>query len=333
MLDIFRDNAFGLTSLTLAVNQLPYQPRRLGALGLFSAEGITTTTAVVEYAKGSLALLPTVPRGGPATKAMAGKRSVKSFAVPHIPLEDTILPEDVQNVRAFGSDNVMEGVAAVVNNRLATMRQSHEATLEYHRVGAIQGKVLDADGTTELFDLFTEFGLTETEAEFSLLDATADIRTECLAVKRAVETALGNAPYQRIHAFCGADFFDAFVSHPDVKSAYDRWQEGTFLRNDPRDGFEFAGIVWEEYRGTVSGKAFIGSEIARFVPSGVDGLLIHRWAPADFMETVNTVGLEVYAKQERLPLDRGILLHTQSNPLTICTRPKCLVKGVIADAS
>ena len=333
MLDVFKDDAFSLTSLTLAINQLPYQPRRLGALGLFSAEGITTTTAVIEYQQGNLALLPTVPRGGPATKARAAKRNVKSFAVPHIPLEDTILPEDVQNVRAFGSENVLEGVAAVVNNRLAAMRQSHEATLEYHRVGAIQGKVLDADGTTELFDLFTLFGLTETEAEFSLLDSSADILTECIAAKRSIEAALGNTPYQRIHALCGADFFDAFISHPAVKTAYARWQEGAFLRNDPRDGFEFGGILWEEYRGSVSGQSFIGSEVARFVPSGVDGLLIHRWAPADFMETVNTVGLEVYAKQERLPLDRGILLHTQSNPLTICTRPKCLVKGVIGDAS
>ncbi len=44
------------------------------------------------------------------------------------------------------------------------------------------------------------------------------------------------------------------------------------------------------------------------------------------METVNTPGLPRYAKQARMKFDRGVELHTQSNPLPLCVRPHLLVK-------
>ena len=45
-----------------------------------------------------------------------------------------------------------------------------------------------------------------------------------------------------------------------------------------------------------------------------------------FNETVNTLGLPIYAKQESRKFDRGTDLHTQSNPLPLCLRPSVLVK-------
>jgi hypothetical protein len=50
------------------------------------------------------------------------------------------------------------------------------------------------------------------------------------------------------------------------------------------------------------------------------------FAPADFNETVNTLGQPVYAKQAPRQFDRGTDLHTQSNPLPMCHRPGVLVK-------
>ena len=49
-------------------------------------------------------------------------------------------------------------------------------------------------------------------------------------------------------------------------------------------------------------------------------------APADFNETVNTLGQPLYAKQEPRKFERGTDLHTQSNPLPMCHRPGVLVK-------
>ncbi len=53
-------------------------------------------------------------------------------------------------------------------------------------------------------------------------------------------------------------------------------------------------------------------------------------APADFNETVNTLGQVLYAKQEPRKFERGTDLHTQSNPLPMCHRPGVLVKLTMA---
>src|SRR5918994_1692033 len=97
------------------------------------------------------------------------KRKARSLVVPHIALEDTILADEVQNVRAFGSESMLEGVQAVVNQRMSEMATKMDATLEHLRIGAIKGQILDADGSAVIYDLFTQFGVTQhTEIDFDL---------------------------------------------------------------------------------------------------------------------------------------------------------------------
>jgi Phage major capsid protein E/Phage portal protein, lambda family len=65
-----------------------------------------------------------------------------------------------------------------------------------------------------------------------------------------------------------------------------------------------------------------------FFPVGVPGLFRQYNAPADFVETANTIGLPRYAKQAvDQQFARWVMLHVQSNPLPICTRPRVLIKG------
>ena len=335
VLDVFNQDAFGVVNLTEAINLLPYKPARIGGMGLFGREGITTTTVLIEESEGLLALLPTAPRGGPAAYGTGPKRTMRTLSVPHIPHDGAVLADDVQGVRAFGSGSQLQSVTTVVNNRLAQMRQNHEVTLEYHRLGAIQGVLLDADGTTTIYDLFTEFGVTQVTIDFALADAGTKVRLKCLEVSRAVEDALGAGTYDHIHAFCGATWFSDLIAHPDVEEAYSTYQEGKMLRNDPRSGFEFGGLIFEEYRGklipsegSTPATALLDTDTARFFPVGMANLFKTYDAPADFIEAVNTPGRPVYAKQERMEYDRGIKLHTQSNPLNICHRPKVLVRGI-----
>ena len=332
-LDIFSNSAFSLTSLTDAINKVPFVPGRLGQLGIFDESGVSTTSVMIEEREGSLSLIETSPRGAPATQNLHNKRKARSLVVPHIALEDTVLADEVQNVRAFGTENALEGVQNVVNLRLAEMARKHDATLEHLRIGAIKGQVLDADGTSVLYDLFGEFGVTQhTEIDFDLDNATpakGAVRKKCHDVIRKVEDELGAAPYTYVHAFCSATFFDDLVSHPEVEEAYRRYQESAFLRAGlVRKSFEYAGITFEEYRGKVGSVDFIADGKAYFFPVGVPGLFRQYNAPADFVETANTIGLPRYAKQAvDQEFGRWVKLHTQSNPLPICTRPKALIKA------
>jgi hypothetical protein len=47
------------------------------------------------------------------------------------------------------------------------------------------------------------------------------------------------------------------------------------------------------------------------------------------METVNTIGLPIYAKQAPDPsgFNRFVQLHSQSNPLPLCLIPRAVVKA------
>ena len=62
------------------------------------------------------------------------------------------------------------------------------------------------------------------------------------------------------------------------------------------------------------------------VPEGVPDLFITRFAPGDYMETVNTNGLPYYASQEIMKHSKGVEMEAQSNPINLCTRPHAVVE-------
>lgn len=325
-LDVFKADAFSMQSMTAAIEKLPYVPSRVGKMGLFRSVPITTMVATVEERLGKLALIPARVRGVETTAAPRDNVKVRNFSVPHLPLNDQVLAADVAGMRAFGTESELETVASVVNQRLTALRQHHEITHEYHRIGALRGTILDADATTVLVNLFTEFDITESNVNFHFTND--DVKTKALTIIRLIEDALGNAPYDHIHALCSDTFFDALVASATVKPAYENYEKGSqFLINQQREGFSFGGIIWENYRGKVGGSDFIPAGTARFFPVGAPDIFQAIYSPANFIETVNTPGKPIYVKQEPLPMDIGVKIHTQSNPLMMCTRPAVLVKG------
>ena len=324
MLDVFRDDAFSMRSLTAAINKAPYQPGRIGALRLFRESGMTTVVAMIEEKEGQLSLIASTPRGGPGSVIGADKRTARPFKAQHLERESTIYADEVQGVRAFGEETVLQTIQGMVNDRLATLRQMHEVTLEHHRVGAIQGKVLDADGSTVLVNLFTEFNVTQQAEQLEFGDD--NLRSQVVGVQRMIETELGALPISGYRAFCGDLFFDRLIESAAVKDTL-KYQEGRVLREDLRRGFEFGGVIWENYRGKVGAVNFFATSEAYVVPEGVPDLFIVKFAPADTIDTVNTVGLPLYAQLiSDKDMNRWVKAHTQSNPLALCTRPRAVVK-------
>lgn len=325
-LDIFNDDAFSVTNLTKAINDAPHQPSRIGQLGWFSEEGISSTSVMIEKVGTTLSLVPTAQRGSSGAVKTSDKRSLISLNTVHLPQRASVLADEIQNVRAFGSETELETIQAVINKRLAKMRRDLDATIEYQRIGAVKGQVLDSDGTTVLADMFTTFGVSQTTHSMVLGTAGTKVRNKVVEAKRKMEAQLGALAYSGIRVLCSAGFFDALVGHAAVEAAYDRWMNGEFLREDQRSGFYFGGVFWEEYRGKVGAIDFIGDGDAYMVPEGVPDLFVTNYSPADYMETANTIGLPYYAKQEAMRMNKGVEIESQSNPLSICTRPSAIVK-------
>ena len=253
----FSNPAFSMAALTAAINILPNRYGRLEELNLMPPKPVRQRQIVVEEMNGVLNLLPTLPPGAPGTVGVRGKRTLRSFVIPHIPHDDVVLPEEVQGIRAFGSETELQTVAGVMAQHLQTMRNKHAITLEHLRFGALKGQILDADGSV-IYDLYNEFEITPKTFTFNIADPANgwDVKKACLDVVRYVEDNLQGERMTGIHVLVGKDFFEALTTHDDVIAAYERWQDGQALRTDMRAGFTFCGITFEEHRGSVHGKTF-----------------------------------------------------------------------------
>lgn len=129
-----------------------------------------------------------------------------------------------------------------------------------------------------------------------------------------------------MRVLCGREFWNKLIVAKSVKETYLASVMAAQLRGDARDAFDFGGCTFERYRGRVGDVGYVADDEAHAVPEGVAELFITRFAPADYVEAVNTTGLPYYAKQELMDFGKGVEIEAQSNPIHLCTRPKALIK-------
>ncbi len=89
-------------------------------------------------------------------------------------------------------------------------------------------------------------------------------------------------------------FFADLVAHKEVRETYLNTAAAADLRGRVGEEVSFGGISFRRYRG---GLGFgVPTDKAYFYPEGVEGLFEIYFAPADTFETVNTLGLPLYAR-------------------------------------
>jgi len=329
--NLLNDPAFNSASLTAAINHLPNNYGRMVKSNLFPIKGVATRAIVIEEYQGVLTLLPTKPLGAPGSTGKSGKRKVRTFSILHIPHDDSLLAADVAGVRSFGSETELQVFSAAVNDKLSAMKNKHMITLEHLQMGAIRGTILDADAST-LYNLYTEFEIVQKVVDFVLGTDTTKVANKCREVVRHIEENLNGEVMSGVRALVSEEFYDKLVTHPLVKEAYAGWSAAQDrIGGDLRKGFTFGGITFEEYVGKAPdadgvSRRFIAAQEGHAFPEGTTETFATHCAPADFIETVNTKGVHIYAKQEPMKFGRGVDLHTQSNPLPLCHRPAVLVK-------
>lgn len=335
MLDIFKNDAFGVVPLTDAINQLKFVPGRIAQMGLFRATSVSAITIAIEKKGSALILVPPTPRGAPGTTVGTERRNLRDLRIPHFEINDAVMAEQVQGVRTFGSESLLETVQDKIMERGGEHSQSFAATTEFSQIGAIKGVVTYADGST--LDLFDEFDVTQMdEVDFDLDNADPTdgvLRKKCAGIIRALGGELEGIPFSGVHAFCGDNFFDDLLQHSEVRDTYKGYSAAAILREGyVKNGaswgsFEFGGITFENYRGAVGATGFVDTDKCHIFPLGAPGLFRTYWAPADYNETVNTMGQRLYAKQYEMPNGKGVHFDVQMNELNICTRPRALIKG------
>ena len=335
MLDIFRTDAFGVVPLSLAINKLIFIPGYISSQGIYSEKSVSTTAVAIEENNKVLRLIGPTPRGGPGWVLPKPRRALRMLAVPHFEINDSIMAEEVQGVRPFGEESGTEGVMTKVGERMQVAGQSLEYTQEYARVGGIKGIVQYADGST--LDLYREYDIAPPTPVDLPLESTAndgELRKAVAQIIRTMGTNLDGLPYTGIEAIVGDDFFDALIKNAEIRTTYLNYTAAAELRQPYVNyggqiwgTFVFGGVRWTNYRGYIDGEPMVETDMAYLYPSGVPDLFVTFYAPADYIETVNTMGKPKYVKQYTMLNDKGVAIDTQTNALNICTRPAALMRA------
>ena len=332
-MNVFETDAFSLASLSGMIDRRAYVPQFLNSLGVFTAEPVNQSSVWIDERDGVIGLIETSERGTAPEPTRRDLRKARPFQVPRIAKEATVKAAEIAGLRAFGSETESDRVMTEYVKRMDKVRNAVELTQEHMRLGALQGKVLDADGSTVIYNYFTEFGITEAAAvSFELDVATTDVLGICRNLVRSmVRSGKGAVTVgTTIHAIVGDAFFDALVVHPNVEGYYRQWSAAPALQAAAFGGFTFGGITFHNYRGTDDNSTVaVGVDEAKFFPVGAQDVFAHIMAPADeFMPYVGASGQNTYAMnivdRDRQAWTRG---EVYSYPLFMCKRPEVLRKG------
>ncbi len=343
-MDIFRGGAaggaFSSISLTTAIRDIKYTPSLLtGMPGLVSKVPIYTEKFAVERMADSQRLIPVTERGAPRTRQTRDRRNIRDFRTIRTAKVDELRAVELANIRPFGEETGLEAVQRELMLRYAKLRRDHELTEEYRLLGMIQGKILDADGTSTLYDWFTEFGIAPpTELGFNWASRAGVAEYIRANVIRPIKTALQgrDTPNTRIMALCGDTFFDGLTSNSEVRQTYLNWQAAQDLRTGLANAYEsfvFGNVEWVNYRSATDSNSVsvgIAADKCRFFPVGVPDMFQKIISPNDEdLNFVNTLGQEYYARQVPDPSGYNAYVELSMDAFNahVCTTPEALLSG------
>lgn len=334
--DIFNQNAWGVIEFQEeVVERIEFKPQLLGALGLFEPIYSRSRTIAVAYRDGTLTLIPTSETGAPPVELIPEGAKVKKWDAVRLAKGSTVYAIELAGVVALPFDEQTKDVAQEVTDRTGNIMDDLELTWEFHRFGAVLGKVYDADGTTLLFDWYDEWNISEpAEIDFALNVDTTDVRKKCRDVKRTMKKAAKGiwTPSSKVGALVGDEFFDKLVNHPQIKETKLGTERAPTLENiEGFSSIEIEGVVFINYQGTDDGSTIaIGSTKARFFPMNTRGAFKVGWAPAsEFKPYLNMRGREYYGLllEDKSGRDEWDRIEIYSYPLFMCTRPEMLLRA------
>lgn len=334
-------NPFAVDTIGSAINEEPNRFSRLGQLGLFTAMPQATTEVTLLYRDERVTLLDPQARGSERQELNRERPNSKSFSIPHFPFGDVITPMDIQNVTAFQpGPRQLETMAAAVSRRLAKVREPHDQTFEFYRLGALKGNIENPDGTT-LYNLHDIFGIPRPEFEMPLNDPDGDI----FGVLEDISDYIGNnargETVTAITLLAGKTFTRRFKRHPKYEkyllnhsAALQQIAASRVNKDGPVGGRRIAAddVMIESYDAKWTNSAGnlvqpIGDNEAYVMLEGTDDLYHEYDAPPNRTDAVNMApsqDIAVYPKE--LDQAKGTDLDTESNKLCLTTRPKLCVR-------
>lgn len=310
---------FSTPNLTAAINIIEMKPNIIDGLGIFKKEFKNTTFVQVERAGYGVKLVDAKTRGASGDPVSGWREGKITFDMLHLPLDDFILADDVQNIREFGSADGLQQIAHLVNNKNIQFRESLDYTREHAMFGALKGKVMNSDGKTVLADYYQAFGETRKEYQWQLSNDKTDVSNLIddykLNLKMRGESSNGYI------CLVSAKFMQELKTHKSIKDIYVRHQTGDVYRNSAGVEFVHNGVRFLVYGEEFESGLKLDDDEGIIFPTGTRNVFKEYFAPADMLDTVNQIAKPYYLSKSPIDHNKGYKLHAQSNPLPLVLRP------------
>lgn len=334
-------DSFKLTDMSDAINSVENQYGYVNAQNYFQMRSTASTSIVFDVNTHNITLLPQVPRGD-RSSTQGKERTVKTLALPlaYFNHKDRLTNEDIQDWRQPGSED-QETIARATAEKVQDMRMAYDQTAEYMKLQAIKGVFKTPDGTT-VANMFTEFGISQTEIDFVLGTSTTDVDKKIAELKRTMAAAVktGGA-ISGVEVLVDNSFFDKLISHPNMKAAYQYYVNSgkQRLRDDLSnymqwgimDVFEHRGVRFISYDATFNlpdGTTEVGiaADTGFSHALGVRDLFRGYAGPSNKLSAANQPGQEMFLRTYVDPQDEFVEFQLEAAPLFFCTRPASLIK-------
>lgn len=349
VLDIFRNDAFSYTSLQRVVDNAPFIPQALGDMMLFEPKPIDTEEVLIYEKDGGFALIPFTERGSPDIQQIRREGRLFGLQTPRLSKKDTIRAGELTGLSNMALPETVRvrTAAQLIADRTSQLKTDMEATKEYHRLAALQGKLLDANGSVK-YDYFSVFGVAE-PAVVEINFASANLGEDEAMMyfqetfKVPMEVALKQrwTPNTRIAALAGDQFWGKLMRNKAFREVYKIEQQGRVLARAANPlvapnnwmSVDFGGVTWMNYRGSTAGEISIATDEATFFPIGAKDVFNVYWAPGETLKDANQLGRAEYLYVQpdtRTELADHVDIVMRSYPLYACIYPKALMRAALA---
>ena len=331
------NNPFNLEDWTQELLVVPNMYGKIQQMGLFDVEGVATQTVTFEEINQSLGLIGDKIRGERNNVSKDYTRKIRSYPVPHFPLDDAIKPGDIQGKSAYGGSGqgIPEQLDMVRARKLERIRRSHAQTLETARMKTLTTGDIYAPNGTVAGNFYTDFGITRKEVDFVLGTGTTEVLLKQEEITAHIQdNAFTGDVITEIVGLASPVFFNKLITQAGVKEAfkfYSSTQEPLRNRvggNGIDREFVYGNIRYIEYRGFApDGTAFVPSGDCYFLPLGTQDVFKTFFGPADRFEFTNTMGLEAYVFEQRNTSDTEITIMSESNFINVVRRPAIVARA------
>lgn len=348
-LDITRNDMFSYVNLQRVAGNTTYVPQTLGRMQIFDPEPLDTPIVHLYEEDNVIRLVPTTERGTPDIRQIRDVGRLRALKTTGLRQIDTVRAGELIGVANMALPETIRArnLANLVTKRTSKMKSNLEMTKELHRFGAIQGKLLDADGTTVIADFFDIFGIAApalVEIDFPNIPEEQLLQLFQDTFLRPIVIALqdgGRAtPNMYLASLCGDGWWAKLMTHPGFRKIYELQLQAQAVARAANPlvvpnmwmEVDFAGVRWINYMGTRNNAIAVPFNECRFFPVGATDVFKAYWAPGETLLDIDQPGRPEYLYlqpdvREQMPSHMDVVLR--SYPLYACIFPKALMRARI----